>query len=98
MIYKNNNLLVHLMSDKLEMGYLCSVLDQPPHILSVGFIYVIVHCFQIQAVHLQGVGNLQTEAEVNCLAEKRQGKEITYPKKIQVEVIFVRVRSLKCHC
>lgn len=60
------------MSDKLEMGYLRSVLDQSPHILSVGFVNVIVHCFQIQAVHLQGVGNLQTDAEVNCLAEERR--------------------------
>lgn len=47
MISKKNpiNLLVHLMSDKLEVGYLRSVLDQPPHILSVGFVDVIVDCF-----------------------------------------------------
>lgn len=65
------------MSDKLEVGYLCSVLDQSPHVLPVRFINVIVHCFQIQAVHLQRVGNLQTDAEVNCWAETRQGEEVT---------------------
>lgn len=80
MIYKNTNLLVHLMSDKLEVGYFCSVLNQSPHILSIGFINVIIHCFQIQAVHLQRVGNLQTDAEVNCLAEERQGEAFTDPK------------------
>lgn len=42
------------MSDKLEVGDLGSVLNQPPHILSVGLVNVIVHCFQIQAVHLEG--------------------------------------------
>ncbi len=64
------------MSDKLEVRYLCSVLDQSPHILSIGFVYVIVHCFQIQAVHLQRVGNLQTDAEVNCLAWRDKGKKL----------------------
>ena len=55
------------MSDKLEVGYLRSVLDQPPHILPVGLVDVIVHRFQIQAVHLQGVGgDLQTAAQVRC--------------------------------
>ncbi len=74
------NLLVHLMSDKLEVGYLCSVLDQSPHILSIRFINVIVHCFQIQTVHLQRAKNLQTDDKVNCLAEKRRGEETTVLK------------------
>lgn len=68
------------MPDKLEVGYLCSVLDQSPHILSIGFINVIIHGFQIQAVHLQRVGNLQIDAQINCLAEERQGEEIIYPQ------------------
>lgn len=69
------NLLVHLMSHKFEVGYFCAVLNQPPHILSIGFINIIVHCFQVQAVHLQRVGNLQTDAQVNCSAEERRDEK-----------------------
>lgn len=39
------NLLVHLMAVELEVGDLRPVLDQPPHVLPIGFIDVIVHCF-----------------------------------------------------
>lgn len=56
-------LLVHLMPDKLEVWYFCSVLDESPHILAVGFVDVIVHRLQIQAVHVWG--NLLTSAHVN---------------------------------
>lgn len=45
------NLLVHLMADELEVGDLCAVLDQPPHVLAVGLVDVVVDRFQVQAVH-----------------------------------------------
>lgn len=45
------NVLVHLMPDELEVGDLCAVLDQPPHVLAIGLVNVVVDCFQVQAVH-----------------------------------------------
>lgn len=61
--------LVHLMADKLQMGYFCSGLNQSPYILPIGLIDVIIYCFQVQAVHLKGVRDLHFDAFVNCSTE-----------------------------
>lgn len=60
------------MPNKLEVGNLCSVLNQPPHVLSIGFVDVVVDCFQVQAVHLEGRGCPVTRKLTVQLGERRQ--------------------------
>lgn len=57
------------MPDKLEVRDLGSVLNQPPHVLAVGLVDVVVDRFQVQAVHLGGAGgawDLRIAARINC--------------------------------
>lgn len=60
------------MPNKLEVGDLGSVLDQPPHVLSVGLVDVIVDRFQVQTIHLKGRGSPETRKLTAQLGERQQ--------------------------
>lgn len=60
------------MPNKLEVGDLGSVLDQPPHVLSVGLVDVIIDRFQVQAVHLVGREPPKTRKLTAQLGERPQ--------------------------
>lgn len=68
-------LLVHLVANKLEVGNLGSVLDQPPHVLSIGLVDVIVDRFQVQAVHLEGRGSPETRELTAQLGGGVEGRQ-----------------------
>lgn len=79
------------MPDELEVGDLGPVLDQPPHVLAVGFVDVIVHRFQVQAVHLEGGRDLHVECPylINGSAGERQkGREEHVSRKCSSDSSF----------